>query len=118
MTKTCPQCGRGNADETLYCIYCGYNFSGVGVKPAGPPPSSGVAMKGPGVRVKPGGGPAAQPYPPQAPVRPSRISSPGMCFYHTQIPAKYVCARCGRSICRDCAKIRGDMVFCVQCAPR
>ncbi|MBU7046951.1 MAG: zinc-ribbon domain-containing protein [Theionarchaea archaeon] len=119
MIKICPQCGKGNPDNSVFCIYCGQNLSGVGVKPFAQS-ASGVGVKDSGVHVKPGGGRAAQPYQPQvsAPIRPSRISPPGMCFYHNQIPAVYVCARCGRSICKDCAKNHSGMVFCVQCAPR
>ena len=46
------------------------------------------------------------------PIRSSRI---GMCFYHQDLPAVYVCNRCGRPICRDCAKSYSGLTLCPQC---
>ncbi|MGA2785196.1 MAG: zinc-ribbon domain-containing protein, partial [Candidatus Bathyarchaeia archaeon] len=37
------------------------------------------------------------------------------CFYHPNLPAVYVCNRCGRAICRDDSKNYMDLVLCPQC---
>ena len=46
---------------------------------------------------------------------PIRVPAPGQCFYHPNLPAIYVCNRCGRSICRDDSKAYMDLVLCPQC---
>jgi len=45
----------------------------------------------------------------------TRIPPVGSCYYHPNLPATFTCGRCGRPICRTCAKPRGDMVFCPEC---
>ncbi|MEM2780259.1 MAG: hypothetical protein QW791_05245 [Candidatus Bathyarchaeia archaeon] len=45
----------------------------------------------------------------------AKIPSLGSCFYHPNLQAAFICARCGRQICRTCAKPRGDMVLCPEC---
>lgn len=44
-----------------------------------------------------------------------RVSPPGMCYYHPNLRASYVCSRCGRSICRDDSRFYGDLILCPQC---
>jgi hypothetical protein len=46
---------------------------------------------------------------------PLRVTPLGMCFYHPNLPAAYICSRCGRPICRDCAKPYFGLVFCAPC---
>jgi hypothetical protein len=46
---------------------------------------------------------------------PSRMSRIGMCYYHPDLPAVYICNRCGRPICRDCAKNYSGLILCPQC---
>ncbi len=43
------------------------------------------------------------------------VSMPGMCFYHQQLPATYVCSRCGRAICHSCSSFIGPLAFCPHC---
>ena len=61
-----------------------------------------------GVKVKGDGGSMRQP---------TRLSTPGMCFYHQQIPAVYICTKCGRSLCHSCSQQYGSLTFCPQCNP-
>ncbi|MEM3507170.1 MAG: hypothetical protein QW589_00500 [Candidatus Bathyarchaeia archaeon] len=49
------------------------------------------------------------------PLRPAPL---GMCFYHSNLPAAYICSRCGRQICRSCAKPYFGLVFCAPCFTR
>ena len=49
--------------------------------------------------------------------KPMRLPTPGMCFYHNEIPATYVCNKCGRAICVNCAEKYGALTFCSQCNP-
>ncbi len=44
-----------------------------------------------------------------------RVPPPGMCYYHPNLPAVYVCNRCGRPLCRDDAKAYNDLILCPQC---
>jgi hypothetical protein len=43
--------------------------------------------------------------------------APGMCAYHAELPAAFICNRCGKSICSTCAVRYGQVVFCPQCSP-
>ncbi len=96
---TCIICKRENDKKAEYCIFCGTSLS---VQPGVAPSVKPV----PSVRVV---SPVAQPG---AAVR---VPPPGMCYYHPNLPAVYVCNRCGRPICRDCAKPYSDLVLCPQC---
>ena len=49
--------------------------------------------------------------------KPARLPTPGMCFYHNQIPATYICNKCGRAICSKCAEAYGSLTFCPHCNP-
>lgn len=46
----------------------------------------------------------------------------GYCFYHPELPATYICVKCGRAICLSCTKPYGQLTICPQCywtlAPR
>jgi len=94
LVKKCPACGFDNRDDANFCANCGASL-------AAPPTVKPV----PAVRV----------VSPVAPPGPVRIPSPGMCYYHPNLPAAYICARCGRAICKDCAKFYNGLVLCPQC---
>ncbi len=49
--------------------------------------------------------------------RATQLPMPGMCFYHREMPATYVCSKCGRSMCTSCDKTYGPLHFCPQCNP-
>lgn len=97
MVKKCPACGFDNRDDANFCANCGVSL-------AAPPTVKPV----PAVRV----------VSPVAPPAPIRVPPPGMCYYHPNLPAAYICARCGRAICKYCAKIYGALVFCPECFSR
>jgi len=94
----CQQCGTENKDKTKYCSNCGALLM------VTPPALGTPAIKPvPGVKV----------VTPLAGV--TRIPSPGMCYYHPTLRAKYVCSRDGRQICTDCAKPYLDLILCPTC---
>ena len=98
MVKKCSKCGTDNKDEATFCSACGNALI-----PAKPVPSVKVVTPiTPGVSVG-------------IPTSTVRVTPPGMCFYHTNLRAAYVCNRCGRAICRDCAKAYADLVMCPSC---
>ncbi|MEM2567919.1 MAG: zinc ribbon domain-containing protein [Candidatus Bathyarchaeia archaeon] len=107
----CPKCGTKNPKDAVYCMSCGSPIEEketITLKPATPP---AVTKPVPGVKV-------VKPITPGAPITtaaPMRIPSIGSCFYHPSLLAAYLCSRCGRPICRDCAKAHGDLIFCPQC---
>ena len=99
MVKKCPSCGYNNRDDAAFCSSCGASIGGTGTLPAPflkPVPSVRVVTP-----VSMGG--------------PVRVPAPGQCFYHPNLPAVFVCNRCGRSICRDDSKAYMDLVLCPQC---
>jgi hypothetical protein len=114
MVKKCPQCGANNRDDAVFCSQCGTSSMGPQAQAQAPPIMPQPAVKPvPNVRVV---SPVSQmPYPPAAAASPVRVPPPGMCYYHANLPAVYVCNRCGRPICRDCAKAYGDLILCPQC---
>ena len=95
MVKKCPSCGYNNRDDASFCSSCGASLAGAAptLKPV------------PSVRV----------VTPVTPGGPIRVPPPGQCYYHPNLPAVYVCNRCGRSICRDDSKAYMDLVLCPQC---
>ncbi len=93
MVKQCGQCGAANRDDATFCSSCGTSFAAPAVKPV------------PSVKV----------VRPAVPSVPYRVPPPGMCYYHPNLPAQYICSRCGRAICRDDARFYGDLVLCPQC---
>ncbi|HUK27223.1 MAG TPA: zinc-ribbon domain-containing protein [Candidatus Acidoferrales bacterium] len=96
MVKKCPSCGYNNRDDASFCSSCGASLGVTAVPTLKPVPSVRVVTP-----VSPGG--------------PIRVPAPGQCFYHPNLPAVYVCNRCGRSICRDDSKAYMDLVLCPQC---
>src|SRR3972149_10674493 len=96
MVKKCPSCGYNNRDDAAFCSSCGASLAGAAAPALKPVPSVRVVTP-----VSPGG--------------PIRVPAPGQCFYHPNLPAIYVCNRCGRSICRDDSKAYMDLVLCPQC---
>jgi len=95
MVRKCPSCGYNNRDDAAFCSSCGASLAGAApaLKPV------------PSVRV----------VTPVTAGGPIRVPAPGQCFYHPNLPAVYVCNRCGRSICRDDSKAYMDLVLCPQC---
>jgi len=98
MVKKCPKCGVDNKDEATYCSGCGNLLVAAKTVPS-------VKVVQP---ITPGGAVAV-------PTSTIRVTPIGMCFYHTNLRAAYVCNRCGRAICRDCAKAYADLVMCPSC---
>ncbi len=96
MVKKCPSCGYNNRDDAAFCSSCGASLAGAAAPTLKPVPSVRVVTP-----VTPGG--------------PIRVPAPGQCFYHPNLPAIYVCNRCGRAICRDDSKTYMDLVLCPQC---
>ena len=96
MVKKCPSCGYNNRDDAAFCSSCGASLAGAMAPALKPVPSVRVVTP-----VSPGG--------------PIRVPAPGQCFYHPNLPAIYVCNRCGRAICRDDSKAYMDLVLCPQC---
>lgn len=116
--RQCSACGSGNADDAVFCSTCGTSFAEI--KSQQVTPSVGGATKPvPVVRTIT---PLAQAAP-QYPAAVSRTQmTVGSCFYHPELPAAYICVRCGRSICVSCTKPYGQLTICPQCywnlAPR
>ncbi len=96
MVKKCPSCGYNNRDDASFCSSCGASLAGSAVPSLKPVPSVRVVTP-----VSQGG--------------PIRVPAPGQCYYHPNLPAVYVCNRCGRSICCDDSKAYMDLVLCPQC---
>jgi hypothetical protein len=92
MTRTCPICGTENLESALFCSKCGVSLTQE--KRTEKHQASQTVS-----------------------VLSERIPSPGMCHYHQSIKASYICSRCGRSICGNCARKIGGIIFCLNCAP-
>ena len=90
MVKKCPSCGHENRDEANYCLKCG-------VRTIVPP-----------TRIASGTATTQQPITagPEAPPR---------CSFHSYAIASHLCGRCGRVLCRSCARYSSGMVFCPLC---
>jgi len=122
MAKKCARCSYDNTDESKFCMMCGKSFFAapltkpVVVEPCYDPshshhpavmvrsisftslatkPISSIMVSPPSVRS---------------------ITPIGMCFYHHDLPAIHVCARCGRQICRNCSVPRIASIFCPECS--
>lgn len=96
MVMKCPSCGYNNRDDASFCSSCGTSLGGAAAPALKPVPSVRVVT-------------------PVSPGNPIRVPAPGQCYYHPNLPAVYVCNRCGRSICRDDSKAYMDLVLCPQC---
>ena len=99
MVKRCPSCGYNNRDDAAFCSGCSASITGTATLPAP------FLKPVPSVRV----------VTPVSPGSPVRVPTPGQCFDHPNLPAVFVCNRCGRSICRDDSKAYMDLVLCPQC---
>ena len=105
MVKKCPTCGANNRDDAAFCSACGASTTTTAA------PSAAPSVKPvPSVRVVSPMAPSAAPM-----AAPMRVPAPGMCYYHPNLPAVYVCNRCGRAICRDDAKSHLTLILCPQC---
>jgi hypothetical protein len=116
--RQCSSCGTTNADEAAFCSMCGTSFSG-GQPQQFMQPVSGAIKPIPTVRtITPLAQTATQFPSPTA--RPQM--SVGSCSYHPELPASYICVRCGRQICFSCTRPYGQLAICPQCywtiAPR
>ncbi len=96
MVRRCPTCGYNNRDDAVFCSSCGGSLVATGAPMMKPVPSVRVVT-------------------PVTPGVPTRVPPPGMCFYHSSLPAVYICNRCGRAICRDDSKSYMDLILCPQC---
>ena len=102
----CQACGRPNAEDARFCFSCGASLSRA--------PPVKVEVKSPLTgQVVGSQGPSPFAAPPI--YTPRQIQTPGSCFYHHDLPAAFVCARCGRSICAGCNKQYGALSFCTEC---
>lgn len=102
----CQACGKSNADDARFCFSCGAALSRV--------PPVKVEVKSPitGQTVMPQ---QAMPQPSAPMYTPRQIQGIGSCYYHHDLPAAFVCARCGRSICAGCNRQYGMLSFCTEC---
>ena len=98
----CKSCGNENPEDAVYCGKCG-GKQGDDIK---------VKIQR---EVKVKRGPSAAVAPRATATVKRTVSMPGMCFYHQQLPATYVCSRCGRSICHSCSSFVGSLAFCPHC---
>lgn len=115
--RRCPSCGSSNADDAVFCSMCGVSFT-EGQSPQ--PMQSPVATKPvPVVRTIT---PLAQAAPRPPMPAPQPQMSVGSCYYHHELPASYICVRCGKQICVSCTRPYGQLAICSQCywtmAPR
>ena len=99
MVKRCPSCGYNNRDDAGFCSSCGAPITG------------GMSLSPPALKPVP----SVRVVTPVSPGGPVRVPAPGQCFYHPNLPAVYICNRCGRAICRDDSKNYMDLVLCPQC---
>ena len=109
----CPRCGRANSDEARFCSSCGATLTQA--------PPVKVEVKSPLAGFSIPKVPGSMSPSPSGPI-PRQIQRIGTCFYHVELPASYVCSRCGRSICVSCSRQYGLLSFCPECywglAPR
>src|SRR5512136_26373 len=116
--RQCLSCGSKNADDAAFCSMCGTSFAES--QPQQPMQPVGSIMKPtPAVRTIT---PLAQTPPRLSPPVARPQTTVGSCFYHPELPALYVCAKCERQICSSCARPYGQIAICPQCywtlAPR
>ncbi|MCX6659322.1 MAG: hypothetical protein NTX81_02930 [Candidatus Bathyarchaeota archaeon] len=120
---TCTKCGKANPKRAKFCYDCGSSMypmpSTTYPSTVTPTISVQAAPKpSPAVRViAPTGTPQLSPAPNIAERRTvsMKIPSMGNCSYHRELPAMYICGRCGRRICKACGRQYLDMMFCSQC---
>ncbi|MEM2123599.1 MAG: B-box zinc finger protein [Candidatus Bathyarchaeia archaeon] len=96
---TCPICNVENPYNTAFCLHCG----------------NPLAAAVPTVKAMPA--PLSFGYPSLGRIgMPTRAVRVGSCFYHPDLPAVYICNRCGKAICRDCTKSYGGLILCPPCS--
>jgi hypothetical protein len=103
----CKNCNAENADTAIYCNQCGYLLKAE-KKPK--PVITHITGK-PTIVSGTKYGAARE----VVKISRTAMPPPGMCFYHHQLVATFVCNRCGRLICRCCAQTYGTLVFCPHC---
>jgi hypothetical protein len=101
----CQVCGKPNSDDARFCFSCGTTLS------QGPPVK--VEVKSPLGSFPGMTTPPTMPSPPA--YVPRQVSRRGSCYYHAELPASFVCLRCGRSICSACTRQYGVLTFCTEC---
>ncbi len=132
MAKDCPKCGAANRDIASFCSKCGTSFTPFGAQPVPPPtapatPPPSTATPPPTTTPPPAPPPT---YPPTSHSHPSTPSVPqsqptapnmqrspvvGMCSFHPNLPAIYVCGKCGKLLCTNCTRNYMNMILCPQC---
>ena len=124
MVKKCGRCSSDNTDDSKYCLRCGTLLSAapltkpIVVEPCYDPSHShhpAVMVRSisfTSLATKPISSIMAQPQSVRS------ITPIGMCFYHHDLPAIHVCARCGRQICRTCSMSRSVLMLCPECSHR
>jgi len=111
--RQCSSCGSSNADEAAFCSTCGATFPET--QPSRPSEIGGGTTK-PVPIVKTITPLARAPAQFPAPMAvPGSQAAVGFCFYHPELPATYICVRCGRTICFSCTKPYGQLAMCPQC---
>jgi hypothetical protein len=104
----CSVCGKPNMDDARFCFSCGTALLQsppvkVEIKsPLEPAPMMAPAMSGPMPVVPPT-------------YAPRQLARQGSCHYHAELPATFICSRCGRSICMSCTRQYGMLTFCSEC---
>jgi hypothetical protein len=104
----CPNCGKRNSKKSNFCYACGKSLkseSGI------PKPAPTVKVITPLDLTSPKDFSFDQP----AQIMRPNTERPGMCYYHPDLPAMYVCGRCNRPICINCGKPYGQLILCPQC---
>ncbi|TLN18566.1 zinc-ribbon domain-containing protein [bacterium] len=116
--RQCSSCGTKNADDAVFCSMCGTSFAGSQPQQF-MQPVSGPTKPVPAVRTIT---PLAQTAPQFSTPTARPQTTVGSCFYHPELPASYICVRCGRQICFSCTRPYGQLAICPQCywtvAPR
>jgi len=126
MAKDCPKCGAANRDIASFCSKCGTSFTLSGTPPV-PPPTAPATPPPPTTTQPPAPPPtypptthihpSTPPVPQAQPTAPSMQRSPvvGMCSFHPNLPAIYVCGKCGKLLCTNCTRNYMNMILCPQC---
>ncbi|KON28084.1 hypothetical protein AC481_02890 [miscellaneous Crenarchaeota group archaeon SMTZ-80] len=107
MSK-CPNCSKRNAKKSNFCYACGKSLK----------TESGVPKPMPSVKViTPLDLDTSSSYDIDQSTQIMRPNTerPGMCYYHPDLPAMYICGRCNKTICLNCGRPYGQLILCPQC---